>query len=230
MRVLVVEDEQGLAKALARGLRDSGFAVELASDGVTGYWMAREQDFDVIVLDIMLPELSGYEVCRRMRAEGIWTPILMLTAKEGEYDEADALDLGADDYLRKPFSYPVLVARLHALLRRGAPQRPVELRAGDLVLDPGKRVVRRGDVRIELTRREFSLLEYLMRNAGQTLSKYDLRDDVWGDHFDRDPNVAEVYIGYLRRKIDQPDDVAAVPLIHTRRGVGYVLRLPPEGV
>jgi DNA-binding response OmpR family regulator len=221
VRVLVVEDEQRLAKALARGLSDSGFAVELAHDGITGYWMAREQDLDAIVLDIMLPQLNGYEVCRRLRSEEIWTPILMLTAKEGEYDETDALDLGADDYLRKPFSYAVLVARLHALLRRGAPKRPVELRAGDLVLDPGKRTVHRGDTQIELTRREFSLLEYLMRNAGQTLSKYDLRDHVWGGDFERDPNIAEVYIGYLRRKIDQPFGTTT---IQTIRGHGYQLR------
>jgi two-component system OmpR family response regulator len=221
MRVLVVEDEQRLAKAVARGLTDHGFAVELAHDGVTGYWRAREEHFDAIVLDIMLPGLSGYEICRRMRAEDNWAPILMLTAKEGEYDEADALDLGADDYLRKPFSYPVLVARLNALIRRGAPERPVELRVGDLVLDPGRRTVRRGDRPVELTRREFSLLEYLMRSGNQPRSKYELLEHVWGSSYDRDPNVAEVYIGYLRRKL-------GAGLIETVRGHGYRLRADPE--
>jgi two-component system, OmpR family, response regulator len=221
VRILLVEDESRLAGAIARGLEDHGFAVELARDGSTGYWKAHEQDFDAIVLDIMLPELSGYEVCRRLRAEQVWTPILMLTAKDGEYDEADALDLGADDYLRKPFSYVVLVARLNALLRRGAPTRPTELTVGDLVLDPGRRTTRRGGAPIELTPREFSLLEYLMRNAGQTRSKYEILEHVWGADFDRDPNVVEVYIGYLRRKIDQPFDRTT---IDTVRGHGYQLR------
>jgi len=225
VRILVVEDEQRLARAIARGLEDRGFAVELAHDGLTGLWKGREQDFDAIVLDIMLPGLSGYEVCRRLRADGSWTPILMLTAKDGEYDEADALDLGADDYLRKPFSYVVLVARLNALLRRGASARPSELEVGDLVLDPGRRTVRRGDFPIELTRREFSLLEYLMRNAGQTRSKSEILDHVWGADFDRDANVVEVYIGYLRRKIDQPFGVTT---IDTVRGQGYQLR-PGDG-
>jgi two-component system OmpR family response regulator len=221
MRILVVEDEIRLARAIARGLEDHGFAVELAHDGRMGLWKASQQDFDAIVLDIMLPKLSGYDVCRRLRSRGLWTPILMLTAKDGEYDEADALDLGADDYLRKPFSYVVLIARLNALLRRGAPIRPSELVVGDLTLDPGRRSVRRGDVPIELTRREFSLLEYLMRSAGQTRSKLEILDHVWGADFDRDDNVVEVYIGYLRRKIDQP---FGAHTIETVRGHGYRIR------
>jgi two-component system, OmpR family, response regulator len=226
VRVLVVEDEKRLARAIARGLEDHGFAVQVEHDGHSGYWQGREQSFDAIVLDIMLPGLSGYEVCRRLRAAEVWTPILVLTAKEGEYDEADALDLGADDYLRKPFSYVVLVARLNALLRRGAPTRPSVLHAGDLVLDPGTRTVHRGGVPIELTSREFSLLEYLMRCAGQTRSKYEVLEHVWGADFDRGPNVVEVYIGYLRRKIDQPFGVVS---IETVRGHGYQLRRNGDG-
>jgi two-component system OmpR family response regulator len=222
VRILVVEDEQRMARAIARGLENHGFAVEVAHDGVTGLWKGREQSFDAIVLDIMLPGISGYEVCKRLRAEGLWAPILMLTAKDGEHDEADALDLGADDYLRKPFSYVVLIARLNALLRRGAPTRPSELAVGDLVLDPGRRTVRRGNTPIELTRREFSLLEYLMRNAGQTCSKLEILDHVWGADFDRDDNVVEVYVGYLRRKIDQPFGTATIATV---RGHGYQVRL-----
>jgi len=226
VRILVVEDEQRLARAIAHGLEDHGFAVELAYDGVTGLWKAREQDFDAIVLDIMLPRLSGLEVCKRLRAEECWTPILILTAKDGEYAEADGLDLGADDYLRKPFSYVVLVARLNALLRRSAPARPAKLVVGDLLLDPGRRTVRRGVVPIELTRREYSLLEYLMRNAGQTRSKHEILDHVWGADFDREPNVVEVYVGYLRRKIDLPFGTAT---IDTVRGHGYRVGLDDDG-
>ncbi len=221
MRVLVVEDEQRLAKAVARGLQEHGFVVELAHDGVTGHWMATEYVYDAIVLDIMLPKMSGYEICKRLRAAEDWTPVLMLTAKDGEYDEADALDLGADDYLRKPFSYVVLVARLNALLRRQPVDRPVELVVADLRLDPGRRTVRRGETDIDLTPREFALLEYLLRNAGQTLSKYEILDHVWGADFDRDPNVVEVYIGYLRRKVDRP---FGADTIETVRGHGYRLR------
>ncbi len=220
MRVLVVEDEPRLAKAIKRGLEDHGFAVDVAHDGQEGFTKARYDDYDAIVLDILLPTINGYKVAQRLRAEEIWTPILMLTAKEGEYDEADALDLGADDYLRKPFSWVVLIARLNALLRRQPTERPTELRAGDLRLDPGKRTAHRGHVELDLTPREFSLLEYLMRNTGQTVSKIDLLDHVWSDGFERDPNVVEVYIGYLRRKIDKPFDV---PLIETVRGHGYRL-------
>lgn len=218
MRVLVVDDEVRLAKAVARGLEDNGFAVTVANDGETGLHLAREEDFDAIVLDIMLPGVNGYEICKRLRAENIWTPILMLTAKDGEYDEADALDLGADDYLRKPFSYVVLVSRLHALLRRGAPERPATLQTGDLALDPGTRSVLRGDVAVELTPREFSLLEYLLRRDGQPSTKYEILDHVWGADWDRDPNVVEVYIGYLRRKVDDPFGRHS---IETVRGHGY---------
>ncbi|TDO44393.1 DNA-binding response OmpR family regulator [Kribbella sp. VKM Ac-2527] len=220
MHILVVEDERRLARAIGHGLADHGFAVELAYDGDTGLWLAQEQQFDAIVLDLMLPGLSGYEVCKRLRAEGNWTPILILTAKDSDDTEARGLDLGADDFLRKPFSYLVLIARLNALLRRGAPARPAKLVVGDLELDPARRTVHRGEVEIELTRREFSLLEYLMRNVGQTRSKAEILDHVWGADFDREPNVVEVYVGYLRRKIDQPFGTAT---IETIRGHGYLL-------
>src|SRR5215475_3962690 len=200
VRVLVVEDERRLAAAVKRGLEASGFAVDLAHDGVSGLHMAREGSYDGVVLDIMLPGMSGYKVCSSLRAESNWVPILFLTAKDGEYDQADGLDLGADDYLTKPFSYVVLAARLRALLRRGTQPRPAQLRAGDLTLDPGTRQVRRGEVIVDLTPREFALLEYLMRQAGQVVSKSSLLEHVWDAYDSVDPNVVEVYAGYLRRK------------------------------
>jgi two-component system, OmpR family, response regulator len=220
VRVLLIEDERLLADALANGLRDNGFAVQTARDGWSGYLAAVDDDFDVIVLDIMLPRLNGYEVCRRLRAEDVRTPILVLTAKDGEYDETDALDLGADDFLRKPFSYPVLVARLHALLRRSAPDQRMELSVRDLRLDPASRRVERDGRPIELTPREFALLEYLMHHAGETISKLSLLEHVWGAGWDRDANLVEVYVGYLRKKVDRPFDD---PLIETVRGHGYRL-------
>jgi DNA-binding response OmpR family regulator len=178
----------------------------------------------VVVLDVMLPRLSGYRVCERLRAAGNWVPVLMLSAKDGEYDQADGLDVGADDYLTKPFSYVVLVARLRALLRRGAPPRPAALAAGDLVLDPAQRRVTRGDVEVELTPREFALLECLLRRPGEVVSKSDILRHVWDAHYDGDTNVVEVYIGYLRRKIDAPFGRQAV---ETVRGAGY--RMAKDG-
>jgi len=222
-RVLVVEDERLLARAVARGLNANGFSVALAHDGHDGYLLAKQEKFDVIVLDLMLPGLPGTEVCRRLRTEGVRAPILVLTAREGLEDEAEALDLGADDYLRKPFSYLVLVARLNALLRRGLVEGPAPVVVGDLVLDPRRRTVRRGQVRIELTRREFAVLEQLMLSAGQPLAKQEILDRVWGPAVDRDPNVVEVYVGYLRRKIDEPFGVTT---LHTVRGVGYQVGEP----
>ncbi|GAA1521450.1 response regulator transcription factor [Sphaerisporangium rubeum] len=223
MRVLVVEDERRMAAALRRGLQAEGFAVDLAHDGEDGLHLAREGDYDVVVLDIMLPGLSGYKVCERLRAEENWVPILMLSAKDGEYDLADGLDLGADDYLTKPFSYVVLVARLRALMRRGARRRPAVLRAGDLELDPAARTVSRGGEPIELTPREFGLLEYLLRRPGEVVSKTEILEHVW-DTYDTDPNVVEVYVGYLRRKIDVPFGRAT---LRTVRGAGY--RLSGDG-
>lgn len=221
VRVLVVEDEVRLAETVRRGLELEGFAVQISADGADALWRASQERFDVIMLDIMLPELSGYEVLRRLRAAQVWSPVLMLTAKDGEYDQADAFDLGADDYLTKPFSFVVLIARLRALLRRGAPVRPAVLAAGDLTLDPSEHRVTRGNVSIELTPREFGLLEYLMRNAGAVVTKTDILSSVWDAHYDGAENVVEVYVGYLRRKIDAPFGCTA---IETLRGVGYRLR------
>jgi len=200
MKVLIVEDEPLLASTLAVGLRPG--------------------EFDVIVLDIMLPGLSGYEVLRQLRARGVWTPILMLTAKDGEYDQSDAFDLGADDYLTKPFSFIVLVARLRALIRRSAPQRPAVLTAGSLSLDPARREVRRDDAKISLTPREYGLLEYLMRNIDMVVTKTEILQNVWDAHYDGADNVVEVYVGYVRRKIDIP---FGTKTIETVRGVGYRL-------
>jgi two-component system, OmpR family, response regulator len=224
VRVLVVEDEERLARALARGLERSGLAVSVASDGPTGYRLGAGDDIDVVVLDLMLPGMPGEQVCRRLRADGVWTPILVLTAKDGEDDEAGVLEMGADDYLRKPFSYRVLLARVNALLRRGPAAGPVEVVVGDLVLDLGRRTVRRGGVHVDLTRREFSLLEMLARTPGRELGKQEILDEVWGPGPQRDPNVVEVYIGYLRRKIDKP---FGRHTLRTVRGLGYALDAAP---
>jgi DNA-binding response OmpR family regulator len=217
--ILVVDDEIRFARALAKGLDDHGFEVSLAHDGLEGYRLAKEPRFDVVVLDIMLPGLSGMEVCRRLRQEDVGTPILMLTARDSDADETDALDCGADDYLRKPFSFAVLVARCRALVRRGGREGWPELAVGDLALDPGRRIARRGSVQVQLSRREAALLEYLMRSPGRVLSKEDILEHVWGEA-DRDTNVVEVYIGYLRRKLDQPFGTHTV---RTVRGQGYQL-------
>jgi DNA-binding response OmpR family regulator len=220
MRVLVVEDEVHLAEAITDGLRAEGFDVDVVHDGIDGLWRAREGSYDAIVLDVLLPGMNGYRVCTTLREEGVWTPILILTAKDGEYDEAEALDTGADDFLSKPFSFVVLLARLRALFRRGAPPRPAVLELGPLRLDPATRQVACGDRDVSLTAREFGLLEYLMRRDGSVASKSEILDHVWGIDFAGDPNVVEVYIGYLRRKLEQP---GAVKLITTVRGAGYRL-------
>jgi DNA-binding response OmpR family regulator len=220
MRVLVVEDEVHLADAITDGLRAEGFDVDAVHDGIDGLWRAREGSYDAIVLDILLPGMNGYRVCKTLREEGVWTPVLILTAKDGEYDEAEALDTGADDFLSKPFSFVVLLARLRALFRRGAPPRPAVLEFGPLRLYPATRKVANGDTEVTLTAREFALLEYLMRRDGSVASKSEILDHVWGMDFAGDPNVVEVYIGYLRRKLDQPD---SEQLIKTVRGAGYLL-------
>jgi DNA-binding response OmpR family regulator len=225
MRLLLVEDERPLAAALTRGLADEGFVVDVAHDGVTGFGMARHGDYDVVVLDIMLPGKHGYDVLRDLRSAQVWTPVLMLTAKDGEFDQTDAFDLGVDDYLTKPFSFPVLIARLRALVRRGAPERPVVLTCGDLSLDPNSRQVRRGDTPIELTPREFLLLQYLMRRCGDAVTKGEILSNVWDSDYPGSDNLVEVYVGYLRRKIDVPFEVAG---LKTVRGVGY--RLAPVSV
>ncbi|MEL7210477.1 MAG: response regulator transcription factor [Actinomycetota bacterium] len=218
MRVLLVEDEVRLARRVAEGLEHLGFQVDVEHDGPTGLWRATETAFDAIVLDILLPGMNGFEVCRKLREAEVWAPILMLTAKDGEHDEAEALDTGADDYLRKPFSFVVLAARLRALARRGGGPRPAILRAGDLAVDPAARTCHRGDEPIELTAREFDLLEALLRAGGIPVPKAELLDRVWGSEFDGSVNAVEVYVRYLRRKIDEPFDE---PLIETVRGVGY---------
>ncbi len=220
VRILVVEDERRLADLLKDGLTREGFAVDLAHDGREGLWMATEQPYDVIVLDVMLPALNGYEVCARLRAAGTWTPILMLTAKDGEYDEAEALDTGADDYLTKPFSYVVLLARLRALVRRGARERPAVLTVGDLRVDPAGMKCSRGGVRIALTPKEFAILHCLARRAGEVVPKSELLAHAWDFAYDGDSNVVEVYISALRRKIDKPFGRAT---LGTVRGAGYRL-------
>jgi DNA-binding response OmpR family regulator len=224
VRVLVVEDEVRLAAALKRGLQAEGFTVDLAHDGVEGLYRARESTHDggyaAIILDIMLPGLSGYRVCERLRAEGNWVPVLMLSAKDGEYDEADGLDVGADDYLTKPFSYVVLVARLRALIRRGGSPRPATLQVGDLWLDPANRRCRRGVVDVPLTAKEFAVLSCLSRRPGEVVSKTEIIDEVWDTAFDGDVNIVEVYVRTLRRKIDLPFGRRS---IETVRGAGYRL-------
>ncbi|MFY1669864.1 response regulator transcription factor [Plantactinospora sp. WMMB334] len=216
MRLLVVEDEARLATALQRGLRAEGFVVDVAGTGPEGLDLARHGGYDAMILDVMLPGLSGYRVVRQLRAERHWLPVLMLSAKDGEYDQADGLDCGADDYLTKPFSYVVLLARLRALLRRGAPRRPVVLVAGDLSLDPARRRVTRDGAEIELTAREYALLEYLLRRVGEVVSKTELLDHVWDASLQTAPNAVEVYVGYLRRKIGRDR-------LETVRGAGYRL-------
>ena len=211
--MLVVEDEERLGDAIRRGLVAEGFVVDVETNGADGLWAAQNHPYDVIVLDIMLPKLNGYDVCKHLRADENWTPVIMLTAKDGDLDQVDAFDLGADDYLTKPFAFAVLVARLRALVRRGAPARPVVLTAGDLSLDPAARSVHRGDVAIELTPREYGLM-----------SKADILQNVWDAFYEGDDNVVEVYVGYLRRKIDQPFGRHA---IQTQRGMGY--RLEADG-
>jgi DNA-binding response OmpR family regulator len=220
VRVLIVEDEKGLAESMRRGLVGEGFVVDVFHDGVDGLWAASEFSYDVAILDIMLPGMNGYQVLKEVRDREIWTPVIMLTAKDGEYDQTDAFDLGADDYMTKPFSFKVLVARLRALIRRGAPERPAQLSVGSLVLDPARRTAtRRGDS-IKLTAREFSLLTYLMRNAGSVVGKFDILNNVWDAAFEGSENVVEVYIGYLRKKIDAP---YGLQTLSTVRGMGYRL-------
>lgn len=220
MRVLIVEDEKLLAETVRRGLSNQGFVVDLAADGVSGLSAATENLYDVIILDLMLPLKNGYDVLRELRCRRIWTPVMMLTAKDGEYDQTDALDLGADDYLTKPFSFLVLVARLRALIRRGAPERPVVLRLGTLTLDPLKRRVARAGTPVTLTAREYGLLQFLMRRQGQVVSKAEILENVWDPDFEGGDNVVEVYIGYLRRKIDAP---FGLQTLTTVRGMGYQL-------
>jgi len=224
VRVLVVEDEVGLAQSLHDGLQDHGFSVQVTHDGFSGYRLAKESDFDLVVLDWMLPGMSGVEMCQRLRSEDVAVPILILTAKDGLNDETEALESGADDYLRKPFALAVLLARCDALLRRGSVSEGwSELVVGDLVFDPRRRVARHGHHQVDLSRREAALLEYLMRASGETRSKEDILRDVWGDPDARDTNLVEVYVGYLRKKLDVP---FGTHMFRTVRGQGYRMESP----
>jgi DNA-binding response OmpR family regulator len=220
MRVLVVEDDERLAELLRTGLAGEGFAVDVAHDGQEGVWLATENRYDVIVLDVMLPQLNGYAVCRRLREAGNWAPIMMLTAKDGEYDEAEALDNGADDYLSKPFSYVVLLARLRALVRRGGGERPAAITVGDLVVDPAGLRCARGGTAVALTPKEFAVLHALARRAGEVLSKRELLAQAWDFAFEGDPSIVEVYVSALRRKIDAPFGRSSLVTV---RGAGYRL-------
>jgi two-component system, OmpR family, response regulator len=218
MKLLLVEDDEKIAATVKRGLEAEGFSVELAADGDEGLWRATEGSYDLLVLDIMLPGRNGYRLCADLRAADNWTPILMLTAKDGDLDEAEALDTGADDYLTKPFSFPVLVARVRALLRRTPDRKPAPVSVGDLRIDPAQRRVWVGEDERTLTAREFEVLEFLVRRAGQVLSKEEILARVWDDDFDGDPNIVEVYVLRLRRKLDLPDGRHR---IQTVRGAGY---------
>jgi len=212
----VVEDEPRLGAALRRGLTAEGFLVDIATDGPAGLEAARHGGYDAVVLDVMLPGLSGYNVVRTLRNEANWVPVLMLSAKDGEYDQADGLDYGADDYLTKPFSFVVLLARLRALVRRNLPARPAILSAGDITLDPATHEVTLDQVPVALTPREYALLEYFLRHPDRVISKTELLDNVWDADPDTDPNAVEVYVGYLRRKVGRD-------VVRTVRGAGYRL-------
>lgn len=220
MRVLVVEDEERLAAAIARGLVAEGYDVDVAHDGLTGLWRAREHSYGVIVLDLLLPGMNGFQVCSTLRAEDNWTPILVLTAKDGDYDLAEALDTGADDFLSKPFSMVVLLARLRAVARRRAEIEPAVLRRGALTIDVRRRICRHDGTEVRLTPREFALLEHLVRQGDFISSKTDLLAEVWGPDFVGDPNIVEVYVSALRRKLDTPFGRRTIATV---RGLGYRL-------
>lgn len=224
MKILLIEDDKKIATVVKRGLEAEGFTVEVSFNGSDGLWLAKEGTYDLIILDIMLPGRNGYQVCADLREEGDWTPILMLTAKDGDLDEAEALDTGADDYLTKPFSFAVLIARIRAVLRRAGGRPPVPVAVGDLRIDPAQRRVWRGEVEVELTARQFDVLEFLVRRVGQVLSKSEILDGVWDYDFDGDPNIVEVYVRRLRTKIDEPFGRRS---IETVRGAGY--RLATDG-
>lgn len=220
MRILLVDDEIRLADGIRRGLEAEGMVVDVAHNGSDGLKLATNADYDVIVLDVMMPQMSGYRVCQALRADENWTPVLFLTAKDGEWDEVEGLDTGGDDWLTKPFSFPVLVARIRALARRQARERPTVLQAGDLSLDPAARQVFRGEEQIQLTARELAVLDFLMRRSGEVVTKREIISNVWGDGFDGEENIVEVYIKHLRTKIDRPFGREA---IQTVRGTGYRL-------
>jgi len=222
--VLVVEDDVRMAAMLQRGLAEDGYSVDVTRDGLEAVWQATEIDYDVVVLDVMLPGLDGFGVCTRLREAGRWAPVLMLTARDGVADRINGLDSGADDYLTKPFSFGELSARVRALLRRGAPERPAELRAGDLRLDPATREAWRGDVELDLSAKEFALLELFLRQAGVVLTRTTILEHVWDLAYDGMSNIVDQYVAYLRRKVDRP---FGVEQLETVRGAGYRLRREP---
>ena len=224
MRVLVVEDQPKMSRLLRRGLQDEGIAADVTDNGEDAVWMAGSTEFDAIVLDVMLPGIDGFETCRRIRADGVWAPVLMLTARDAIEDRVAGLDGGADDYLSKPFSFVELSARLRALIRRGAVERPVQLRVGDLELDPVSRRVRRGEAEIDLSAKEFALLETFMRRPGAVLSRLQLLEHAWDYEYENRSNVVDVYVRYLREKVDRP---FGVETIETVRGAGYRMREKP---
>jgi len=220
VRVLLVEDQTKLARAVQRGLQQEGYAVDVAATGDDGLHLATEVDYDAVVLDVMLPGLDGFEVCRRMRVQGRWAPVLMLTARDGVADRVTGLDVGADDYLVKPFALRELLARLRALVRRGAGERPAVLTVGGLRLDPAAHTVSRDARPVELSAREFALLEFFMRHPGEVVTRTQVLEHVWDFNYEGLSNVVDVYVGYLRRKLEQP---FGRPLLRTVRGVGYAL-------
>jgi two-component system OmpR family response regulator len=223
MRLLIAEDDAKLASALSRGLRKEGYAVDVVGGGEEALLRARVYDYDAIIMDIMMPGVDGIEVCRALREERRWSPVLMLTARDGVKDRIGGLDAGADDYLIKPFDFGELVARVRALLRRGAPERPAVMVVGDLEVDPAAHSVTRDGVTVELTAREFAVLEFLVRHVGEVMSRAAVLDHVWDCNYDGSTNVVDVYVGYLRRKLEEP---FGRPLIRTVRGAGYVIDLP----
>jgi len=221
MRLLVVEDSPKMASLLRRGLTEEGYAVDVVSNGVDGVWLATEESFDAILLDVVLPDIDGFEVCRRLRRAGRWAPLLMLTARDDVSDRVRGLDAGADDYLTKPFAFEELFARVRSLVRRGPHEQSPLLEIGDLVLDPAEHSVRRGSQPVNLTPKEFALLQYFMQHPAEALTRARLLEHVWDFAFDGDPNIVDVYVGYLREKIDRPFGRAS---LETVRGVGYRLR------
>ncbi|HKR00786.1 MAG TPA: response regulator transcription factor [Pyrinomonadaceae bacterium] len=223
MRLLLVEDEARVARFIARGLREQAYAVDLATNGEDALYQAAINTYDAIILDVMIPQKDGFTVCRELRAEGVRSPVLMLTARDAVEDRITGLDMGADDYLTKPFEFGELLARLRALLRRGQELRPTVIKVADLEVDTRGQQARRRGLLLNLTTKEYALLTYLARNAGQVVSREEIAEHVWDETFDPFSNLIEVYINRLRRKVDGPLDV---PLIHTRRGAGYVLQLP----
>jgi two-component system, OmpR family, response regulator len=220
MRLLIVEDEPKMARVLRRGLEEEGYAIDMSADGVDALHMATENEYDAVILDVMLPELDGVEVCRQMRERGRWAPVLMLTAKDAITDRVRGLDSGADDYLTKPFSFDELLARLRSLVRRGVRERPVVIRVGPLTMDPARRRVRHSGTDVQLSAKEYALLEYFMRHPGEVLSRTRILEHVWDYNYDGGSNVVDVYVRYLRKKIDEPFGTS---LLRTIRGAGYVL-------